>query len=209
MRCYSNKNFTKPVHHSVRWPWCLVRAYLLPRVAIATLVIANMLMAAWLLIPEGVSAHSLGYHWNRYYKEGTTSPGPDVYIRNDATYYTPANDALNEWNTDTILDVFEVGNYEDIYLFDNNDGATSYCGAWAAYVYDGTNHLKYGRAMYNTYCGGDYYKKRAIFCQEIGHGFGLAHSDNGCMGYGYYNSAYTVWQHNIDDIYNQYRYNHH
>lgn len=203
MRFYSSKFFSGAMHHGVRVR--LARAYLLPRVAIAALVFANALVAAWLVAPEIVSAHSDGYHWNRYYKVGTTSPGPNIHIRNDATYYTPAHDAINEWNADTILDVFEVGNYEDIYLFDNNDGATSYCGAFAPYLYSGTNHLSYGRAMYNTYCGGDYYYKRRIFCQEIGHGFGLAHSPDGCMG----TSDYKVVQHNIDDIYNQYRYNHH
>lgn len=167
--------------------------------AIGILLLANAYMAALVFVPDTASAHSNGYHWH----------GKGVRILNDANNTGPSNDAINEWHNETIIYVYGVTSDEEIYVFDNDGGATGYCGAWAPQVYSGTNHLAYGRAVYNEYCGLSYNGKRAVFCQEVGHGFGLAHSKEGCMGYGYTwdgvrSTAYTVWQHNIDDIYGIY-----
>lgn len=167
--------------------------------AIGILLFANAYLAALVFVRDTASAHSNGYHWH----------GRNIEILNDATNTGPSYDAIWEWHNDTILYVLDVVASEEIYVFDNNDGATSYCGAWAPWVYSGTNHLSYGRAMYNEYCGLSYNGKRGVFCQEVGHGFGLDHSDDGCMGYGYTwngvrSTKYAVWQHNIDDIYRIY-----
>ena len=177
-------------------PGRLIRpSHLFRNSAIALLLGTNLWLTAAFLHPEQASSHSLGYHWHKR----------TITIDNVAANQAPADDAMAEWSNDTILTVTEVLANEDIYVFDNNDGNVGYCGAWAPRLYSGTNHLRHGRAMYNTYCSGNYYFKRGIFCQEIGHGFGLDHSDHGCMGFNYWwngvkNTTWYVAQHNIDDI---------
>lgn len=171
-------------------------------IATSLLLAANSLMAMLLVITP-VFAHKLGPHWDRYYNDNNAQP--TIRVKVNATNSTPANDARLEWSGDTILNLPSVTGSEDVYLFDNNDGAKSYCGAAAPFVYSGTHNLSYARAMYNTHCAGQYAYKRSIFCQELGHALGLAHSNDGCMGATYawdgvVSTKYAVWQHNIDDI---------
>ena len=73
------------------------------------------------------------------------------------------------------------------------------------------NHITHGHARVNYYYAYSSTTKQGIFCQEVGHVFGLDHSnDGGCMGLGYYSgSTYTTVQHNWNDIYNMYRRSHH
>lgn len=106
-------------------------------------------------------------------------------------------------------------NYWDIDYRDWNGGDNGTCGLGGPQgnsVDAGPNgkHIDYSIAKYNnqnnsplcwTSTG-----RQGVLCQELGHAFGLTHSNNGCMGFGYpfngvTNTDYRVRQHNIDDIY--------
>lgn len=134
-------------------------------------------------------------------------PNRTVYVRNTANYYSEANAAINEWNADTILSLPKVSYHTDISVYDGNYGATGWGGLASIESYSGCTIL-HGHAKVNYYYYYTSNGKRGVFCQEIGHLFGLDHSnDGGCMGGGYWydiNTYYHVVSHNINDIANKY-----
>lgn len=167
-------------------------------VAIALLVLAN------LFVGSRAFAHQWGsWHWNRY--------GSSVTIQayNTATYRTEASNAINDWSNNTILYVPQVGGHTDISVFDGNYGATGYGGLAEIISYTTGSHITHGHARLNYYYSYSSTGKQGVFCQEVGHLFGLTHSNDGCMGMGYFNNIYYTVQHNWNDIYNMYRYTHH
>ena len=134
-------------------------------------------------------------------------PNRTVYAYNTAVLSSQANAALSEWDTKTILAVPRVNYHTDISVFDGYYGNTGWAGIASIESYSGCNIL-HGHARVNrsySYTSNGY---RGIFCQEVGHLFGLDHSnDGGCMGGGYFysiNTYYTVVQHNINDIASKY-----
>lgn len=163
------------------------------------------LLVANLMVAGVASAHDWGsWHWNR----GGSSVTVQIY--NTTSYRTEANAAVADWNNRTLLYLPQVGSHTDISLFDGNYGATGYGGLAEIISYSGS-HITHGHARLNYYYSYSSNGKRGVFCQEVGHLFGLTHSnDGGCMGYGYWygdsGSFYTLVQHNVDDIYNKYRY---
>ena len=167
--------------------------------AIALLLVANVFVAKQAL------AHQWGsWHWNRY--------GSSVTINayNTASYRSEASSAINDWSNNTILYVPQVGSHSDIHVFDGNYGATGYGGLAEIISYSG-NHITHGHARVNYYYSMDSGYKRGVFCQEVGHLFGLDHSNTGsCMGLGYWaGNGYTTNAHDHSDIYNMYRNSHH
>lgn len=176
----------------------------LPLGLVLALVIANVVSAH----PWGPAPY--GYHWNRYGSSVT------IGIYNTATgrYYTQANAARAEWDAETVLALPNRSYHTDVHVFQANAGATGWAGlasieSWSG----GSPHIGHAHAQVNTYYAAGYSDLyvRGIYCQEIGHTFGLDHSDTGdCMGLGYYGSGtYYVNSHNHSDIYNVYRYTHH
>ena len=169
------------------------------------LAVITILLAANLYVGQGALAHNWGsWHWNR----GGSTVTINVY--NTATYRSESSAAINEWSGDTILSLPQVSSHSDIHVFDGNYGATGWGGIAEIVNYSGS-HITHGHARLNYYYSYSSLGKRGVFCQEVGHLFGLTHSnDGGCMGYGYWYGAsgstyYTVVQHNITDIYNKYR----
>ncbi len=153
-----------------------------------------------LLAAGAASAHQWGsWHWN---KGGSTVT---IYIWDTTSYRNESNAAINDWDSKTLLSLPRSGGHSDISNFDGNYGATGYGGLAEIINYSGS-HITHGHSRLNYYYSYDSNGKRGVFCQEVGHLFGLTHSNDGCMGAGYYNNSYSVVQHNADDIYNMYRY---
>jgi hypothetical protein len=126
----------------------------------------------------------------------------NIYIRNAGG--SQASAAISDWNSMTILNFINVSSGEEIYVFNANSGATGWAGLARITSYSGCT-IRRATAQVNTY----YYSStstaaRGIHCQEIGHGFGLDHSnDGGCMGAGYWYSvtnAYRPVSHNVNDV---------
>lgn len=134
-------------------------------------------------------------------------PNRTVYARNTATYSSQAAAALSEWNGDTILSIPVVSYHTEISVYDGNYGNTGWGGLASIESASGCNIL-HGHATLNYYYSYSSNGKRGVFCQEVGHLFGLDHSnDGGCMGGGYYydiSTHYNVVSHNITDISNKY-----
>ena len=154
-------------------------------------------IAAGLLIAglAGSAAHA--HQWGCWIQRDR-----NIYIRNAGG--SQASAAISDWNGMTILNFTSVSSGEEIYVFNANSGATGWAGLARITNYSGCTILR-ATAQVNTY----YYSStstaaRGIHCQEIGHGFGLDHSnDGGCMGAGYWysvTSAYRPVSHNVNDV---------
>lgn len=143
-----------------------------------------------LLIVNNVYAHDWeSWHWD---KGGETI---EIMIQNTASNFTAANNAIKNWNDNTILSLPTVSYHTDIGIYDGNYGTTGWAGLASIEQYIG-DHIQHGHAYLNTYYNLSQNYKQGVFCQEIGHLFGLGHSETGdCMGLGYYSSTtYYVGQ---------------
>lgn len=158
-------------------------------------VVGTLLIAG--LVGSAAQAHQWGCWIQR---------DRNINIRNAAG--SQASAAISDWNNMTILNFFSVSSGEEIYVFNANSGPTGWAGLARITNYSGCTILR-ATAQVNTY----YYSSsstaaRGIHCQEIGHGFGLDHSnDGGCMGAGYWYSvtnAYRPVSHNVSDVGNMY-----
>jgi hypothetical protein len=166
-------------------------------------------------LASGAFAHNwgpapYGYHWNRY-------GSPTIGIYNTSTsgrYYNTSEAARADWDSKTILNLPNRSYHTDVSVFNANSGATGWAGLASIESWENIalNHIGHAHAQANNYYT-DYYSDndlRGVYCQEIGHTFGLNHSNTGdCMGAGYYNNAYTVGPHNVSDISSIYSSNHH
>lgn len=134
-------------------------------------------------------------------------PNRTVYVRNTASYSSQAAAALNEWHNDTVLNIVNVSYHTEVSVYDGNYGNTGWGGLASIESYSGCNIL-HGHARVNYYYSYTSNGIRGVFCQEVGHLFGLDHSnDGGCMGGGYFysiDSNYNVVSHNISDISSKY-----
>src|SRR4051794_10456186 len=124
----------------------------------------------------------------------------NVKIRNTASN---ASAAVSDWNNLTILNLTSVGSGEETYVFNANSGNTGWGGLASITNYSGCTILR-ATAQLNTYYSWTANAARGVHCQEVGHTFGLDHSnDGGCMGGGYwYDIAthYTIVSANINQI---------
>ena len=129
----------------------------------------------------------------------------NVKVRNTASRSAEAAAAINEWNGDTILNISNVSTGAESLVYDGNYGNTGWGGLATIESYSGCTILR-ASAKLNLYYSWTSNAARGVFCQEVGHTFGLDHSnDGGCMGGGYWYDigtfpAYTVVTHNINDI---------
>ena len=153
----------------------------------ATLVIAG-------LAADAAQAHQWGCWIQR---------DRNIYIRN-ASGGSQAGAAISDWHNMTILNFTYVSSGEEIYVFNANSGATGWAGLARITNYSGCNILRATAQVNTYYYSGSSTAARGIHCQEIGHGFGLDHSnDGGCMGAGYWYSvtnAYRPVTHNVNDV---------
>ena len=124
----------------------------------------------------------------------------NVRIRNTTT---SASAAVSDWNNLTILNLSSVSSGEETYVFNANSGNTGWGGLASITNYSGCTILR-ATAQLNTYYSWTTNAARGVHCQEIGHTFGLDHSnDGGCMGGGYWydiGTHYTIVQGNINEI---------
>jgi hypothetical protein len=84
-------------------------------------------------------------------------------------------------------------------IVDGNEGDKGWAGL--AVVKPNANcEIQHADVILNTFYGTSL--SQGIYCQEIGHSFGLDHSDDGsCMGLGYFRSGSSNYSsHNVSDI---------
>ncbi|HKV12310.1 MAG TPA: hypothetical protein VJ725_29465 [Thermoanaerobaculia bacterium] len=124
----------------------------------------------------------------------------NVRIRNTTS---SASAAVSDWNNLTILNLSSVSSGEETYVFNANSGNTGWGGLASITNYSGCTILR-ATAQLNTYYSWTTNAARGVHCQEVGHTFGLDHSnDGGCMGGGYWydiGTHYTIVSGNINEI---------
>lgn len=174
---------------------------------LAGIVVALMLVAGNL---EIASAHRWGsWHWHK--------GGTQIVIQNSnvAHNWWAAEYARQDgWNKIGILYNYRNSNHTDISVFDGHVWNQTWAGLasiestawnWGTWSY---THITHTHARYNRrYGDSNQAFIQGVFCQEIGHGWGLEHSNTGdCMGAGYHNNIYYYGPHNVSDFYSLYRY---
>ncbi len=123
-----------------------------------------------------------------------------------------ANAAKHDWDNGTDLSLPHRSSHTDISVWCGNFGDTGWSGLasiekssfdfWHCFW---SCRIEHGHARYNSFYGGSTgtgtnSDRRGILCQEIGHLFGLDHSNHGCMGKTYFNNSNVVTSHNRSDI---------
>src|SRR5689334_16366847 len=155
----------------------------------------SMLIAASMLIAGLAAQAAQARQWGCWIQADR-----NVRLRNAAS---SASVAVSDWNNLTILNLSSVSSGEETYVFNANSGNTGWGGLASNTNYSGCTILR-ATAQLNTYYSWTTNAARGVHCQEIGHTFGLDHSnDGGCMGGGYWydiGTHYQIVQGNINEI---------
>lgn len=143
---------------------------------------------------NSASAHQWGnWKWNR----------STIQVWNSASNSSLANQALNDWDGHTVLSLPRTGSHSDISVADGYYGNTGW-GGLATIIDSSGSYITHAHAEVNLSYNPSASRILGIFCQEIGHTFGLDHSNDGCMGLSYYNNLTTTVPHNWNDINSMY-----
>jgi hypothetical protein len=157
----------------------------------------SMLVAAFLLIAGLAGQAAQAHQWGCWIQADR-----NVRVRNAGG--TQAGAAVSDWNSMTILNISNVSSGEESYLFNANSGATGWGGIARITNYSGCTILRATDQLNTYYYSSGSVAARGVHCQEVGHTFGLDHSnDGGCMGGGYWydiSTHYRPVSHNVNDI---------
>jgi hypothetical protein len=155
----------------------------------------SMLVVAFLIIAGFASQAAEAKRWGCWIQADR-----NVKIRNTTS---SASQAVSDWNNLTILNLTSVSSGEETYVFNANSGNTGWGGLASITNYSGCTILR-ATAQLNTYYSWTTNAARGVHCQEVGHTFGLDHSnDGGCMGGGYWydiGTHYQIVSGNINEI---------
>ncbi len=165
-----------------------------------TVFLAIVALGLFALNAQVLNAHKWGnWHWDK------NTIGMYVW----GSHQTQSKAAIKDWDSNTDLKLPLKSKHTDISVFGANSGATGWGGLASikSYAFDWWHKwcwckIKHAHAQYNSYYSTSSANVQGIQCQEVGHTFGLGHSNtNGCMAKSYYSpsSNYTN-SHNWNDI---------
>lgn len=167
-------------------------------VAIAGLLYANV---------QAASASRLPHNWWAWHWDKST-----IYVA-VWSYQSQARAAIRDWNDMTDLRLPELSSHTNISVWGANYGATGWGGLASIESYSWDWHcwwwckIDHAHARFNSYYSGwNSWWARGVFCQEVGHTFGLDHNNSGgCMGLGYYaGSSNRPSSHDVSDVNSKY-----
>ncbi|TKB78603.1 MAG: hypothetical protein E8D45_04310 [Nitrospira sp.] len=167
---------------------------------IKTIVLAVIVLGLCLVNIQAIQAHNWGsWHWDK----------STIKMWVWGSHQTQAKASIVDWDSHTDLSLPLAGSHTDVSVFGENAGATGWAGLasiknyefdwWHKWCYCRVTHA---HATYNSYYGYSSASSQGVFCQEVGHTFGLDHSATGdCMAKGYYTpSSNFTSPHNWSDI---------
>ncbi len=151
-----------------------------------------------LLVANVAIAHDWdSWHWHK------KTLGIFVFASN----FNSAETARADWDFPAnVMNLPRVTHHSDVSVFDGNFGDTGWGGlaeiisyfnhchfSFLGICFDSRPGITHAHARLNTFyfwpnlnTGSGFDAGRGVFCQEIGHTFGLDHSPDGCMGKGYF-----------------------
>lgn len=148
-------------------------------------------------------AHDWGrWHWDKSHLE--------IYLF--GSHKNEAIQAINDWNNLTDLRLTSTTRHKDMSVWGADFGDTGWGGlatiednGWDWHCWANCR-VTHGHARFNSYYTNSSWWARGIFCQEVGHIFGLGHnSRGGCMGLTYYaNQTNRPSSHDVADVNNKY-----
>jgi hypothetical protein len=155
--------------------------------------------ALLLALNAGVSlAHDWwDWHWHT---------GSNIEVLVDAVNAAESNAALNDWDTNCDVNFPRRNAHTQMSVFAADFGATGWAGLATveSYTYDWWHKWNYSKiehchARFNKHYNYSSADIQGVLCQEIGHCMGLDHSNDGCMGKGYFNNLNKTVAHNWAD----------
>lgn len=175
---------------------------------LAGMLTIGALLLANLSVAQHANAHFGPYHLNH----GGEIVYPSVRNGTTSVVWNAAANALDHHDNRLNLSWVYWDDHApglELSVFDFNEGNANNCGGFYP---EGTSghHITHGHAWYNTGCNTGWYDwVLAVYCQEIGHGWGQEHHHYGdsCMGAGYDDAPWMPWlsDHDWSDFYGQYR----
>lgn len=162
----------------------------------------SLAVTNWETVREG--AHDWGrWHWDK--------SNFQVYLF--GTHKNEAVRAINRWNGATDVTMTSTSQHKDMSVWGGNFGDTGWGGlasienaGWDWHCWANCR-ITHGHARFNSFYGGsNSWWAEGVFCQEVGHLFGLGHNSNGgCMGLSYYpNHTNRPSSHDISDVNRKY-----
>ncbi len=174
--------------------------------------VVTAVFSTFILLLTALNANlAFGHRWSSWHWDKST-------IRVGIWSCTAdAGAARSDWDSHTDLSLPTSSSHTDISVWCGNFGDTGWWGLasiedssfdwWHCFWWC---RIEHGHARFNSFYGGSTgtgtaSDRRGVLCQEIGHLFGLDHSNTGdCMGKGYYNNVNVTGSHNWSDINSMY-----
>lgn len=171
-----------------------------------------LLSVALLLLAANIA---MAHRWDEWHWHKRTL-GIYIFASNSIS----AEAARADWGPGfNVLRPIRVTHHSDVSVFDGNYGDTgwgglaeiisysNHCHSRFIFCLDSQPGITHAHARLNTFyswsnlnTGTTADDGRGIFCQEIGHTFGLDHSNDGCMGKTYFNNLNFVTSHSDNDL---------
>jgi predicted Zn-dependent protease len=147
-----------------------------------------------------LNAHQWGsWHWDK------STIGMYVF----GSHQNESRAAIADWDSHTQLSLPLRSSHTDVSVFGANAGPVEWAGLasikesafdwWHKWCWCKITHA---HAQFNSYYNYSSASVQGVQCQEVGHTFGLDHSNtNGCMAKGYYSpSSNFTNSHNWSDV---------